>query len=99
MEHVSGSNTSPTLLGRLGKGSDESAWEEFVDRYGRKIFAWCRQWRLQAADAEDVTQTVLLKLVDKLRSFAYDSGGSFRGWLRTLTEHALSDFVAERQRV
>jgi RNA polymerase sigma-70 factor (ECF subfamily) len=78
--------------------TDQAAWTEFVRRYGPKIYSWCRQRKLQEADAEDVVQTVLQKLAVKLRSFTYDRSLSFRGWLRTLTEHAVSDFVAERRR-
>jgi RNA polymerase sigma-70 factor (ECF subfamily) len=74
------------------------AWQQFVDRYGRKIYGWCRQSNLQDADAEDVTQIVLVKLAEKMRTFAYDPSRSFRGWLRTLTRHAWSDFVAARER-
>jgi hypothetical protein len=44
-------------LGRLGSSpTDPAAWEAFVDRHGPKICAWCRHWKLQPADAEDVTQ-------------------------------------------
>ncbi|CAN5198043.1 sigma-70 family RNA polymerase sigma factor [soil metagenome] len=52
--------------------------------YGPKVHAWCRSWRLQDADAEDVTQAVLLKLAFKLRDFEYDPARSFRGWLKTI---------------
>jgi RNA polymerase sigma-70 factor (ECF subfamily) len=91
--------TSPTLLGRLRQQpNDQAAWEQFVERYARTIHAWCRQANLQDADAEDVTQMVLLKLAEKMRSFVYDPAKSFRGWLRTLTRHAWSDFVAARER-
>ena len=75
---------------------DQAAWDRFVEHYGPKIYGWCRQWHLQEADAEDVTQNVLLCLARKLRTFAYDPSRSFRGSLRTLTEHACSDFFAER---
>src|SRR5262249_35484265 len=99
MRFDSASLTSETLLGRLRESpGDQAAWDRFVERYGPKIYGWCRQWRLQEADAEDVTQNVLLCLTRKLRSFAYDPSRSFRGWLRTLTEHACSDFFAERGR-
>src|SRR5262249_44542995 len=91
--------TSPTLLGRLCQNqNDEQAWQAFVERYGPKIYGWCRQWQLQEMDAEDVTQNVLLGLARKLRTFVYDPQRSFRGWLRTLTNHALADFVADRSR-
>jgi RNA polymerase sigma factor (sigma-70 family) len=98
MESASASKTSATLLGRLRQDpSDQAAWAEFVERYGRMIYVWCRQRDLQDADAEDVTQNLLLHLAKKMRSFAYDPSRSFRSWLKTLTQHALSDFVASRK--
>jgi RNA polymerase sigma factor (sigma-70 family) len=99
MDRPSGSHTSPTLLGRLRQEPvDQVAWAQFVERYGRRIYAWCRQGKLQEADAEDVTQMVLLRLAERMKSFAYDPRKTFRGWLRTLTRHAWSDFVETRQR-
>ena len=50
------------------------------------------------ADAEDVTQIVLVKLAQKLGSFQYDPSQRFRGWLKTITYHALSDYVQARRR-
>src|SRR5262245_2042157 len=94
----SGASTSETLLNRVRSPLDQAAWNEFVERYGRRIYGWCRQWGLQEADAEDVTQDVLLRLARKMRGFAYDPSRSFRGWLRTLTHHAWSDFLEDRKR-
>jgi RNA polymerase sigma-70 factor (ECF subfamily) len=91
--------TRVTLLTRLRQDpTDQAAWEVFVERYGRHIYRWCRQWKLQDADAEDVTQDILLKLAQKLRAFAYDPSRSFRGWLRTLAHHAWRDFVDSPRR-
>jgi RNA polymerase sigma-70 factor (ECF subfamily) len=93
------SETSLTLLGRLrDTPADQAAWGEFVARYGRKIYGWCRHWGLQGADAEDVTQEVLLKLSTKMQDFSYDRSGSFRAWLKTLTHHAWQDFATSRRR-
>lgn len=92
--------TSPTLLVRLRHDpSNQAAWNEFVDQYGRHIYRWCRQWKLQDADAEDVAQEILLKLARKLRDFAYDPKSSFRGWLKTVAHHAWRDFVDGQRRV
>jgi RNA polymerase sigma-70 factor (ECF subfamily) len=83
-----------TLLARLRQDpTDQAAWDTFVERYGRHIYRWCRQWDLQDADAEDVTQDILVKLARKLRVFTYDPSRSFRGWLKTLAHHAWRDFV------
>ena len=92
-------STRATLLGRLrADPTDQGAWDEFVDRYGRQIYRWCRHWGLQDADADDLTQDILVKLSQKMQAFAYDPSGSFRGWLKTVAHHAWRDFVDGRCR-
>ena len=92
------SNTSATLLARLRQvPADQAAWVQFTERYGRKIYAWCRGWNLQGADAEDLTQDVLLKLAEKMQTFEYDPTKSFRGWLKTVARHAWSDSWSSRK--
>lgn len=89
--------TSATLLARLRTApSDQGAWAAFADRYGRKVYGWCRHWGLQEADAQDVTQDVLVRLAGKMSGFVYDPSRSFRGWLKTLARHAVSDFCDAR---
>src|ERR1700733_9413498 len=93
--------TRLTLLVRLQnqESSDSAAaWQVFIDYYGPKINVWCRRWGLQQADSADVTQEVLLKLAICMRSFVYQPGSSFRAWLKTVTHHALSDFIDKRHR-
>src|SRR6478735_8957296 len=91
--------TSPTLLARLRHDpSNDAAWDEFVEHYGRHIYRWCRQWGLQDADAEDLAQEILLKLARKLRDFDYNPKSSFRGWLKTVAHHAWRDFIDGRGR-
>ena len=66
-------STRVTLLERLRHDpANQAAWNEFVGQYGPTLYRWCRGLGLQEADAEDVTQMVLLRLVAKLRTFAYD---------------------------
>lgn len=91
------SQTSTTLLGRLKDLGDAQAWKEFVHRYAARIYRWCRRLGLQDADAQDVTQGILVKLAVRLRTFEYDPNGSFRGYLKTVTIRAWRDFVESRQ--
>jgi len=94
------SHTSATLLARLRNApADQAAWGQFTERYGRKIYAWCRQWNLQEADAEDVTQNVLLKLAEKMQTFDYDRDRSFRAWLKTVTRNTWNDFWSGRKAI
>lgn len=91
--------TSVSLLLRIGRNrNDETAWREFVDRYGSRIYGWCIHRKLPPADAEDVTQNVLMRLAQKLEQFEYDSSQSFRGWLRRMTENAITDYVRARKK-
>jgi RNA polymerase sigma-70 factor (ECF subfamily) len=95
MQGAHDSRTRSTLLRRLRDLSDRDAWNEFLDRYAPRIFAWCRRFKLQDADAADVTQDVLGKLVLAMRSFEYDPNrGSFRAWLKTVTNNTLRDLAA-----
>jgi RNA polymerase sigma factor (sigma-70 family) len=99
MDPASASATDLSLLRRLEHDPDsETAWRDFVQRYGRRIYLWCRRWQLQEADAEDVTQIVLTILVAKLREFRYDPSRSFRAWLKTVAHHAWSKYMASVQR-
>jgi RNA polymerase sigma-70 factor (ECF subfamily) len=92
--------TSPTLVGRLrAVPADQDAWRDFVDIYGGHILHWARNWGLQNADAEDVTQATLLRLAKCMRDFAYDPTLSFRGWLRTLAHNAWQDLARGKRRI
>lgn len=92
------STTSVSLLQRLRRAEEDPyAWDEFVDRYGRRIYEWCLNRQLQTADAEDVTQNVLTKLAVRLENFDYDPDLTFRGWLRRITENAVVDFFRGRK--
>jgi RNA polymerase sigma factor (sigma-70 family) len=93
------STTGTTLLVLLRDPTNPQNWVTFVERYTPTVMGWCRQWNLQPADAEDVTQEVLHKLAQKVRTFPYDpSKGRFRAWLKTLAHHAWSDLYADRKR-
>ena len=92
--------TDISLLERLMNSgvADQAAWAEFVSRYGGRIYRWCLKWNLQPADAEDVTQIVLTKLVSSMKEFTYDAQGSFRAWLKTVTRNAWQDLLKSQKR-
>ena len=85
-------STNLVLIQRLRQTPlDEAAWQEFVQAYAPAIRRWCRTWRLQDADVDDVTQTVLVKLARIMATFHYDPRRSFRAYLKTLTKYAVQD--------
>src|SRR5262249_42232340 len=93
MADVLESRTGSTLWDVLRNPMDNGAWKTFVQRYGPKISGWCRQRGLKRGGVEEVTQIVLVKLVQALRKFTYHPRkGRFRGWLKVVTDNAVADY-------
>lgn len=85
--------TRSSLIVRLRDLNDTQAWNEFVDLYTPKIHGWACRHGISGADADDVTQVVLLKLVRAIADFQYEpQRGRFRGWLKTVTDNVVRDF-------
>jgi RNA polymerase sigma factor (sigma-70 family) len=65
------------------RDGDQQAWDALVERYAPLIWSICRRYRLGFADAEDVAQTVWLRLVDQLDKVR--DPVAIAGWLATTT--------------
>jgi RNA polymerase sigma-70 factor (ECF subfamily) len=84
--------TSLTLLARLQQPDQPGAWRDFVHLYTPLLLAWADRQGLRGADAEDLTQQVLLKLLRLLPDYRRGEGQSFRRWLFTVTRTQCIDF-------
>ena len=96
--------TSVTLLRTLREarsGVDDAAWARFVDMYGPVVHHLVRLLSpgMSDADTDEAVQDVFVKLVDTLRSGAYDPAKSkFRTYLSTLARRLLIDRYREAAR-
>lgn len=82
--------THPSLLVRVQDLNDQAAWREFDALYRELILRYCRRKGLQASDAEDVRQMVLLNLARALRNFEYQpQKGRFRDYLGRTVANAI----------
>jgi RNA polymerase sigma-70 factor (ECF subfamily) len=91
--------THPSLLARVRDPQDVEAWREFEARYRDLIRRYCRSRGLQEADAEDVSQLVLLALSRALASFAFDPArGRFRDYLGRVVHNAVVRHAARPRR-
>jgi len=69
---------------------DSGAWAELVRTHHRRVYGLCYRFTGNAADAEDLTQDVFLKIYSNLSSF--DTGrGSLQVWITTMTRNLLVD--------
>jgi RNA polymerase sigma factor (sigma-70 family) len=65
------------------RGGDRRAWDALVERYAPLVWSICRRHRLSQADAEDVGQSIWLRLVDQLDKIREPA--ALPGWLSTTT--------------
>lgn len=67
-EPMMGDQGSDGGLLEAAKDGDQAAWDAIVDRYGSRVWAVARAFRLNSADAEDVFQVTFLRLVTHLET-------------------------------
>jgi RNA polymerase sigma factor (sigma-70 family) len=70
-------------LVKRARDGDWGAWNEVVERYATLLWSICNGFGLSRADADDVAQTVWLKLVEQLG--ALRDYAALPGWLVTTT--------------
>ena len=63
------------------RSGDKQAWDALVERYAPLIWSICRKYRLGQEDAEDVGQSVWMRLVDQLDKIRHPA--ALPGWLAT----------------
>ncbi|EDM26761.1 probable RNA polymerase sigma-H factor [Lentisphaera araneosa HTCC2155] len=89
--------TRKTLLLRTLNPDDESAWEEFVDYYGRFIYHIILKMGISSSTSDDVAQQIVIKLWKKINT--YDSSkGSFRPWLSTVIRNSVNEHYRKENR-
>lgn len=83
------------LLARTRAG-DAAAFEALLALHYRYIFRVAYRWLGHESDAEDVTQTVCMRLPEAIRSL--DGRAAFTSWLYRVTLNAVRDLQRSRQR-
>jgi RNA polymerase sigma factor (sigma-70 family) len=87
---------------RQGTGTRRDALSELVGAYWRPVYRALRvSFRRPRTDAEDLTQTFFLSLIEKrtLEKFVADpNAGRFRGLLRSLLDRFVSGHDRDRKR-
>jgi RNA polymerase sigma factor (sigma-70 family) len=98
MKRKDGGTTSPLLLNRVTDWADQRAWSDFFRNYDPLIRCWCGDYRLDDAIVEELCQQIWIELADRMRTYQYDPGKTFRGWLRRLCHCRAVDLLRRRRR-
>jgi RNA polymerase sigma factor (sigma-70 family) len=89
--------TRASLLIRIKDLDNTRAWSEFDAIYRPVLRRYAQARGLTASEADDIAQECLLTIARKIERFHYDPGrGRFRGWLQTVAENRIRNFVRDR---
>lgn len=86
-----------TSLVRQAQAGDVAAFERLVTRNYPFIYKTAFRWLGHKTDAEDVTQTICMRLATIISSF--DGRASFTSWLYRVTLNAVRDLQRSHARV
>lgn len=91
-------DTRNSLLLQVRDLENRQAWEEFSAIYRPVIFRLAKLKGLQASDAEDLTQQVLIKVAKAINGWEPDSSrAKFRTWLRTVADNAILNALTRKR--
>ena len=83
-------------LARFARNGDESAFEEIMRRYSRRVFHYASKFFRQRSLVEEAAQEVFLKAFTELGS--YEGRGSMEGWLTRITTNTCLNMLRSSRR-
>lgn len=90
------STTPDLLLARRAAGGRADAWEELLRLYGERVYNLAFHFAGSAADAEDLTQEIFLRLYQNLRLYRGDV--PLAGWAMRLSRNLCIDHYRRARR-
>jgi RNA polymerase sigma-70 factor (ECF subfamily) len=76
---------------------DDAAWEMVVTSYGKRIFNLSYRYTNRREEAEDLTQEVLIKVYQNLKSYRSEAG-SFQNWILRVARNLIIDHYRQIRR-
>jgi RNA polymerase sigma-70 factor, ECF subfamily len=96
--HQEPPSTQPSLLSAIVDFQNEAAWRRFMATYEEFILSRCMGCGLNATDAEDVKQSVVMALARAMPQFQYNPKQRFRGYLTTVVVNTVKKLRAKQAR-
>ncbi len=81
--------TRDSLIAQIQDPENGAAWDAFAHIYRPVVVRLARSRGLQAADAEDLAQQVLLSVARAVPNWERSDGSRFRNWLGRIARNAI----------
>jgi RNA polymerase sigma-70 factor, ECF subfamily len=81
--------TRSSLIAQVQSPEDREAWDQFVLIYRPVIYRMARRRGMQDADAQDLSQDVLIRISKSIKGWVPQEGVRFRHWLRKVASNAI----------
>jgi RNA polymerase sigma-70 factor (ECF subfamily) len=88
-------DTKSLLLANIQSLENREAWVEFVQIYRPVIYRMARRRGMQDADAQDLSQDVLVRVSKAIPRWEPQAGIRFRHWLRKVASNAIVSAVTK----
>jgi RNA polymerase sigma-70 factor, ECF subfamily len=89
-------NNADRLMLKLIRSGDDSAWQQFIDRYERRLFAYVNARLTNRATSEDVVQETFIGFLTSLPNF--DEATPVESFLFSIAAHKLTDVLRKQGR-
>ncbi len=91
--------TRHSLLVQIQDPENREAWDLFAQLYRPVVYRLARGKGLQDADAEDLTQQVLMSVSRAISDWQQQPGTRFRHWLRRVAHNAILNALTRGPRL
>ena len=81
--------TRSSLIAQVQSPEDREAWDQFVLMYRPVIYRLARRRGMQDADAQDLSQDVLIRISKSIKGWVPQEVVRFRHWLRKVANNAI----------
>jgi RNA polymerase sigma-70 factor (ECF subfamily) len=88
-------NTQSLLIANIQSPENREAWAEFVQIYRPVLYRMARRRGMQDADAQDLSQDVLIRISKSIETWVPQEGVRFRHWLRKVASNAIFTAVTK----